>query len=140
MRIKDARQTFLGIWIRLILEGKPFEVWGGNQLRDFTYVEDAIDALLLAASQDKANGRAYNLGGCEVVSLEQLAQLLVRANGSGEFVSKEFPADRKRIDIGDYFAEDRLIESELGWHPSTHLTQGLSATLDYFRNHLAEYL
>src|SRR5919201_5959639 len=38
MRVKDARQTFLGIWIRLLLEGKPFEVWEGRQMRDFTYV------------------------------------------------------------------------------------------------------
>src|SRR5689334_5096250 len=52
MRVKDARQTFLGIWIRLILEGKPFEVWEGEQLRDFTYIEDAIDALLLTASKE----------------------------------------------------------------------------------------
>src|SRR5690349_7046956 len=45
MRVKDARQTFLGTWIRLLMEGKPFEVWGGQQLRDFTYVDDVVDAL-----------------------------------------------------------------------------------------------
>ncbi|HMA51662.1 MAG TPA: NAD-dependent epimerase/dehydratase family protein, partial [Magnetospirillaceae bacterium] len=39
MRIKDARQTFLGVWIRSALENKPFEVWGGEQLRDLTYVD-----------------------------------------------------------------------------------------------------
>jgi UDP-glucose 4-epimerase len=140
MRIKDARQTFLGIWIRLLLEGKPFEVWGGNQLRDFTYVEDAIDALLVAASEDTANGRAYNLGGCEVVSLEQLAKLLVQTNGSGAFELREFPTERKRIDIGDYYADDHLIENELGWRPVTELAQGLSASLAYFREHLPKYL
>lgn len=50
MRVKDARQTFLGIWIRLLVDGKPFEVWGGNQLRDFTYVDDAVDAFLMVAA------------------------------------------------------------------------------------------
>src|SRR6266478_3817508 len=50
MRIKDARQTFLGIWIRLLVENKPFEVWDGHQLRDFTFVDDAVDACLLAAA------------------------------------------------------------------------------------------
>jgi nucleoside-diphosphate-sugar epimerase len=124
----------------LLLEGKPFEVWGGNQLRDFTYVEDAIDALLVAASEDTANGRAYNLGGCEVVSLEQLAKLLVQTNGSGAFELREFPTERKRIDIGDYYADDHLIENELGWRPVTELAQGLSASLAYFREHLPKYL
>ena len=73
MRIKDARQTFLGVWIRLLVEGKPFEVWGGEQLRDFTYVDDAVEAFLLAAVREEANGRVYNLGGCEALSLQALA-------------------------------------------------------------------
>ena len=47
MRVKDARQTFLGMWIRLLVEGRPFEVWDGEQLRDFNYVDDAVDAMLL---------------------------------------------------------------------------------------------
>jgi UDP-glucose 4-epimerase len=63
MRVKDARQTFLGIWIKQLVENKPFEVWGGAQLRDFTYIDDTVDALLAAAVCDKANGKAFNLGG-----------------------------------------------------------------------------
>jgi UDP-glucose 4-epimerase len=140
MRVKDARQTFLGIWIKLLLEGKSFEVWGGEQLRDFTFVEDAIDAMLLAASSDAANGQTYNVGGCEVVSLRQVAELLVKVNGGGEFVSQEFPADRKRIDIGDYYADDKKIRAELGWNPSTRLEQGVASTLDFYRQHMAHYL
>ena len=42
---------------------KPFEVWGGEQLRDFTYVDDAVDAFLLAAAREDANGQVFNLGG-----------------------------------------------------------------------------
>ena len=86
MRIKDARQTFLGIWIRLLLEQKPFEVWEGEQLRDFTFVDDAVDALLAAAVRDEANGQVFNLGGDQVISLKDLAELLVAVNGGGEFV------------------------------------------------------
>ena len=140
MRIKDARQTFLGAWVRLLLEGKPFEVWGGEQLRDFTYIDDAVDAFLLAAASEEANGKVFNLGGCEVVSLRDLAGLLVAANGSGAFQTLEFPADRKRIDIGDYHADDRLIRSELNWLPKINLQQGLARTLDYFRQNLEHYL
>ncbi len=140
MRIKDARQTFLGIWIKLLLEGKPFEVWGGEQLRDFTYVDDAVDALLLAATKEEANGRVYNLGGCEVLNLKELAELLVKVNGSGEFQVRTFPDDRKRIDIGDYYAEDKLILSELGWSPKVDLKEGLTRSLNYYRRHLVKYL
>jgi len=140
MRVKDARQTFLGIWIKLLVEGKPFEVWGGEQLRDFTFVDDAVDALLLAAAKDEASGRVYNLGGCEVVTLKALADLLIRVNGGGEYSSREFPADRKRIDIGDYYADDSRIRAELGWQPTTNLEDGLARSLDYYREHLPSYL
>ena len=139
MRIKDARQTFLGIWVRLLLEDKPFEVWGGEQLRDFTYVDDAVEAFLLAATSEQTNGQVYNLGGCEVISLRELAELSVKINGSGEFQARDFPEERKRIDIGDYFADDRRIRNMLGWTPQVNLKDGLARTLDYYRRNLDHY-
>jgi UDP-glucose 4-epimerase len=139
MRIKDARQTFVGVWIRLLLEGKPFEVWGGQQLRDFTYVDDCVEALLLAAVRPAAAGQIFNLGGGEATSLVDLARLLVEVNGSGHFAQREFPADRKRIDIGDYYADDGLIRKTLGWRPDVSLRDGLKRTLDFFRTNLDRY-
>lgn len=140
MRIKDARQTFVGVWLRLLAEGKPFEVWGGEQLRDFTYVDDVVDAMLLAATNADADGKIYNLGGDQVISLKQLADLLVQLNGGGDYVMRQFPAERKRIDIGDYYANDELIRRELGWQPQVPLDQGLARTLAFYRQHLAHYL
>lgn len=140
MRIKDARQTFLGSWIRLLLEGKPLEVWGGEQLRDFTYVDDAVDALLLAATDERANGQVFNLGGERAISLKELAEVLIDANGGGTFTVRSFPADRKRIDIGDYYADYTHIHNALGWHPVVSLHEGLSRTLAFYRQHLQHYL
>jgi UDP-glucose 4-epimerase len=139
MRIKDARQTFLGIWIRRVLEGQPFEVWGGEQLRDFNYVDDAVDAMLLAATSDAAPGQVYNLGDREVVSLRALADLLVRVAGTGRYEVKAFPPERKRIDIGDYYAAfDRF--GARGWAPRVPLAEGLRRTLAYYRAELPHYL
>ncbi len=140
MRVKDARQTFLGIWVRLLLEGKPFEVWEGGQLRDFTDAEDCVDALLLAAAHPAAAGRAFNLGGPEHVSLADLAKRLVAAAGEGAFSVREFPADRKRIDIGDYYSDWSLIRDTLGWSPRISLDETLRRTIDYYRKHLGRYL
>jgi UDP-glucose 4-epimerase len=140
MRVKDARQTFVGVWIRNLVEGKPFEVWGGEQLRDFTYVDDAVEALMLAAVNDSANGCVFNLGGEGVVSLADLARLLVEQNGSGEFTVREYPGERRQIDIGDYYADYSMITSQLGWQPRVSLEEGVGRTLDYYREHLAHYL
>jgi UDP-glucose 4-epimerase len=112
MRVKDARQTFVGVWIRRLVEGEAIEVWGGEQLRDFTYVDDAVEAFLLAAAKDEAIGEVFNLGGPPPVTLEELALTLVELNGGGAYVVRTFPADRKKIDIGDYYADDRLIRKK----------------------------
>ena len=140
MRIKDARQTFLGVWLRLVLEGKPFEVWGGEQLRDFTYVDDAVDALLRAAWTPEVDGQALNIGGFPPVSLKTLAEALIQANGGGEMVIREFPAERKRIDIGDYYADDSRFRGLTGWEAKVKLEEGLRHCLAYYRQNLDKYL
>lgn len=140
MRVKDARQTFLGIWIATAVRGESFEVWGGEQLRDFTYVDDAVEAFIVAAADERANGRVFNLGGTEVISLGDLAHLLVGVAAGGSYVIKEFPPERKRIDIGDYVSEDALIESTLGWRPTTALAEGLRRTVEFYRANLPAYL
>ena len=140
MRIKDARQTFVGVWVRLALEGKPFEVWGGQQLRDFTYVDDCVDAILLAAAHPRANGRVYNLGGDSVVSLRELADLLTDLHPDVSDILREFTAERKKIDIDEYYSNDARIREELGWQTKTSLRDGLVKTLAYFKPRLNQYL
>ena len=140
MRVKDARQTFVGVWIRRLVEGEAIEVWGGEQLRDFTYVDDAVGAFLLAAAKDEAVGEVFNLGGPPAVTLEGLAAMLVELNGGGYYVVKTFPAERKKIDIGDYYADDRLIRKKLGWRARTDLRTALKRTLAYYRKELKHYV
>jgi len=140
MRVKDARQTFVGVWIRDILQGKPIEVWGGEQRRDFTYVDDAVEALLLSASMPEAVGGIFNLGGVGQVSLRELAKTLVEVAGQGTFQIRTFPSDRKKIDIGDFYSDCRLIESALGWKPRTSIRQALAKTVAYYRKELPYYL
>ena len=140
MRIKDARQTFVGVWIRLLLEGKPFEVWGGEQVRDFTYVDDAVDAFLQAAVNDKAYGGIFNLGGDSPISLKELADLLIELNGDGDYTVREFPEDRRKIDIGDYYSDFGRIRESLGWSLKVPLAEGLKRTLAFYRENLLHYV
>src|SRR5215468_11240903 len=125
MRIKDARQTFLGIWLRRIIEGQPFEVWGGEQRRDLLYVDDAAEAFLYAAITQEAEGLALNVGGDEPCNLVDLARALVEANGGGNYETREFPPERKRIDVGDFLIDDRRFRAISGWRPRVGLSEGL---------------
>jgi len=141
MRVKDARQTFLGIWIRNLLQGKTVEVWGdGLQIRDFNYVDDVVEAMLMAALSEKSNGRIFNLGSPEHVSLIDLAALVIRVHGKGAYQVIPFPEDRKPIDIGDYFADYSKIRNALHWNPRLSLEEGLSRTLQYYYGFIDHYL
>lgn len=140
MRVKDARQTFLGIWIRRLVDGQLLDVFGdGGQMRDFNYVDDVVDALLLCASNPKAEGQIFNLGAQPPISLKELAALMVELNGSGAYRLVPFPSDRKAIDIGDYYADYRRIQSRLGWSPKVSLKDGLNRTLAFYRQHHRHY-
>ena len=140
MRVRDARQTFLGHWLRLAVEGGEIQVFGdGTQRRDFNYIDDAVRAFLLAATQPQARGRVYNLGSSEVVDLNELAELVVGLNGAGDWTRVPFPPERKAIDIGDFYADFGRIRTELGWEPRVPLRNGLERTLDFYRREGQHY-
>jgi UDP-glucose 4-epimerase len=139
MRIKDARQTFVGIWIRRLLEEEPIEVWGGDQLRDFNDVEDVVDALLISSLTEEAYGQVFNLGSEAKVSLLELAQLMIKINGSGKLKIMEFPEQRSKIDIGDYYSSHNKISLLTGWRPERPLNQTLENALDFYKMNLALY-
>jgi dTDP-glucose 4,6-dehydratase/UDP-glucose 4-epimerase len=140
MRVRDARQTFLGVWIRNLVDGRPIQVFGdGLQLRDFNFVDDVVEAFLAAATRKEAMGQVFNLGSEEVINLRDLAALLVELHGSGRSEIVPFPPERKAIDIGDYYSDFTKARTELGWQPVTSLANGLRRTLDYYVEHHEAY-
>ena len=140
MRIKDARQTFLGIWLRRVVEEEPFEVWGGEQRRDLLYVDDAAEAFLYAGLTPETEGLGLNVGGGDPISLAALAEAMVEANDGGRYEIREFPPERKRIDVGDFLIEDRGFRPLSGRRPRVGIAEGLRHSLDYYRRHLASYI
>jgi UDP-glucose 4-epimerase len=140
MRVRDDRQTFLGTWLRLAVGAGELLVFGeGTQRRDFTYVDDAVEAFLLAGASPEADGEVFNVGGEPPVSLLELAELLVELAGGGSYRLVPFPEERRPIDIGDYFADDAKIRERLGWQPRVGLREGLERSLAYYREHGAAY-
>jgi UDP-glucose 4-epimerase len=138
--MKHARQGFIGLFVRLIVEGKELQIFGdGSQVRDFNYVDDVVDACLIAAADEKANGEIFNLGGDEPMSLKALVELMIEINGSGSYQLIPFPPEKKSIDIGDYYGDYRKMKSTLGWQPKTDLRSGLQKTLSFYKENLAWY-
>lgn len=140
MRVKDARQTFLGVWIKNVITGDKILVFGdGKQIRDFNYVDDVANAFLLAAQSDDVNGMIFNLGADDPISLENTARLIIEYSKKSQYELVPFPPDRKAIDIGDYYADYSKIRSMLGWKPEVSLDKGLKVTVNYYSQNCKHY-
>jgi len=139
--IRHNRQGFIGWFIRQAVLGETIQLFGdGTQKRDFDYVDDVVDAFLRAGAMDAADGQVFNLGGDEPVSLLELAKTMVAIAGHGGYALTPFPPERKRIDIGDFYADATKIRKALGWAPRVPLREGLERTIDYYRRHKDRYL
>ena len=140
MQMRHPRQGFAPWFVRLALEGREIELYGGGSaLRDFNYVDDVVDAFLIAGRADEADGQVYNLGHPEPTSVRGFAETLLDAVGGGSMRDVPFPEDRSRIDVGSVYADFRKIRDGLGWQPKTSLRDGLARTVEYFRCHKAAY-
>ena len=123
-----------------MIEGTAFEVWGGSQIRDLTYVDDAVDAFIRVAATESTVGEIYNVGGGKAFTLTELAETLVDVNGGGVFTTRPLPEEVRRIDIGDFYADATRIAEAVGWAPRTDIRDGLTRTLRYYRQYLSHYV
>jgi nucleoside-diphosphate-sugar epimerase len=141
MRVKDARQTFLGIWIKKLLSGEPILVFGdGKQVRDYNYISDVVDAMLLCASSEQAYGEIFNLGADDPMSLKATAACMTQFQKDATYEIVPFPQELKKIDIGDYYSDFRRIRSKLDWKPKVTFESGIKKTIEFYRENINHYL
>ena len=139
--LKHNRQGFIGWFIRLAIENASIQIFGdGSQLRDFVYVDDAADAFLRAGADDTCNGEVFNVGGDEPISHSDLTRLLIEVAGTGRVEYVEWPAEKKAIDIGSFYADSSRFRSTTGWTPTVGLREGLARTVAFYREHWPHYV
>ena len=138
-QMHHSRQGIINWFIRLIIEGKEVKLYGdGDQIRDCNYIDDVVEALLLAALTENTNGEIYNLGGTHA-SLKDIVQTLIKINGKGRYKLVLFPKTNKAIEIGDYIADYRKFSKVTGWKPRVSLEEGLIRTIAYYKKYRNHY-
>jgi UDP-glucose 4-epimerase len=138
--VRDARQGFAGWFLRQAIEGKEIQVYGdGRQLRDLNYVDDVVDALWIAGTDNRAVGECFNLGGIAPITLEAYVLAVIAAAGGGSYRKVPFPEDSRKIDIGSVYSSFGKFHSATGWAPRIPLGEGLARTAAYYRSHQAHY-
>jgi len=131
---------FMNYFIGLGLQGKELTVYGeGKQLRNISYVEDCVAALILASQSEKCSGEALFAVSDNQHSVAELAETIAKhVGGTVRFV--EWPKERKAIDVGDAVITNRKIKGLLNWSPQYDLKSGLIKTKEFFLPSLKHYL
>lgn len=123
-------------FIRAALQGSPLEIYGdGNQVRDFTFVKDAVQLTLTAAQTNRAKSQTLNVGTGVATKASDLAKLILNLTGSNSsIVLRDFESNRpKEIEIFNRIA-DISKARQLAYEPQTPIRDGIAATIKWFEN------
>lgn len=139
-QMKHNRYGVVNWFIRLALDNQAIPIMGdGRILRDFLYVDDLVNVLILAASSQQAYGHLFNVGTGKPMDFQALGETIVRLAGSGRCEYVPFSEERKQLEPGDYYADIGKIRNMLGWEPKISLEEGLRRTIEYYRNYREYY-
>ena len=133
---QDPDSPYSGVLSRFstsFLDSAPPVVFGdGEQTRDFTYVDNAVQANILACEAPSASGRTFNIGTGYAVSLNQVLQMLQKA--SGKTLETKYEPSREG-DIRDSLADINLAKEFLGYEPTVLFEEGLDRTYAWYQSH-----
>lgn len=138
--IKSPDFGFVNYFIGLALQNKEITIYGkGNQLRNFSYVEDSVNALILASLSDNTNRQVFFSVSDHQHTVSEVATKIVEVIG-GKLKYIEWPKEREAIEVGDAVISNKKIKSGLQWSPCFDLDDGLTKTKAYFTACLNYYI
>ncbi len=140
MLMRHNRQGFLAWFVRQAVEGECISLFGtGEQRRDVNEVRDVVDAFLRAAATPACIGHAFNLGHPHTVSLREIVETLMEICPRASYRLVPWPEEKKRIDIGDYYADCSRFQATTGWKPEIGVAEGLEGMVRYYQQHREHY-
>jgi UDP-glucose 4-epimerase len=139
-QMKHSRFGVANWFVRRALDDETIQVFGdGSLLRDFLYVQDAVDAMIRCAATEEAYGQVFNVGNSRASSFRELAETVVRVAGTGRWEFGPFSPERAAQEPGDFCSDVRKIKRVVGWEPTTSLDEGVAHTVRYYRLHRPRY-
>ena len=139
--IRGPSLGFINYFIGLALQDRDLTIFGaGEQQRNVTYVDDAVEALLMAAAGERADGESLFATSDTHLTVAAIAAGIVRVIGAGRVRLVEWPSERRAIEFGDTQISNAKIRERLSWSPRHTFEEGLAQTRDYYRECLAHYL
>jgi UDP-glucose 4-epimerase len=131
----------LNLFVGYALSNRTIPIYGdGTQTRDFVFVEDVVNALILAAESDRSVGEIFFVGSGIETTLLNIAKKIIVIVGKGDYKFVPYSSTLKKTDIMRFATNYNKINKFLGWSPKFSLSQGLSETVKFYKEYLQYYL
>lgn len=133
------KSSVVAKFIRRVLAGKALEIYGdGSQTRDFIYIDDLIDAVVLAVSTPDIGGEAFQIATNKETTVGEMTEELVGIMNAQGISGIELINGEKRLgDVARNYSDTTKARIRLGWQPKMSLTEGLTKTVQYFLQDVA---
>lgn len=133
-QMKHSRFGVVNWFVRQAIDSETIKIFGdGTILRDFLYIDDCVDAVLMSAISENAVGEILNVGVDKPTSFLDLIKLIIKIAKSGSCEFAEFSPERKVQEPGNFYSDINKIKKLTGWEPKTNLKDGLAKTIDYYK-------
>ena len=126
--------------IRLAIDKQDIPIFGDGKIkRDFIYIDDVVNALLILPQNDNCYGEIFNIGDDKYSNFQILAKSIIKALGYGSIKYTEFSEERKKQEPGDFYSDITKIKKYIGWRPIVSLDKGVKETCAYYLKYKKYY-
>lgn len=139
-QVKTGDYAIINWFIKKAILNQEITLFGGGeQVRDYSYVDDIAEAFVLAAKREESNGEIFLIGSGQRIKLKDICELIVKCVGKGKIFYVPWDNDRKNIEIGSYVVNNKKIKEKLGWQPKIDLIEGIQKTVDFYNTYKEHY-
>jgi UDP-glucose 4-epimerase len=139
-QMQNSGHSLVNWFIRLALDNETINIFGdGRQIRDYIYIDDLVEGLVLATISPTSDGKIYNLGSGQPTRFSDMAQQVVQSAGQGSIENIPWPETYDHFETGDFYADISRIQADTGWKPTLDLASGIQKTIEYYREFRHHY-
>ena len=132
-QMKTHKYCIVNWFLGQLMKYNDVKVFGdGNQIRDYIFIDDLVNAFLLAGISPKSNGQVFNIGSGVGTKFGEMVDLLVKTVNKGKRINVSWPENYKDIETGDHISDISKAKELLGWEPKISLEEGIKLTFDFY--------
>jgi nucleoside-diphosphate-sugar epimerase len=123
------------------MEGKTIKIYGdGQQLRDYVFVDDIVEAMIRSAASDHAAGEVINVGSGVSSKFSDMVHDVVKIVGKGKIEFIPWPENYEKVETGDISVDISKLSAIANWKSEYSLIEGIEATYSYYKKNISHYI